>query len=298
MRNGWWSRPRSPLVALAAAAVLGLAAAGGLVVVATHDSGSPAPSTAAALPATSDYHSLLAVPGSPERLLLGTHQGLYRSPDGGRTWSFQGLQGEDAMNLARGGGQTVWAAGHDLLAKSTDGGTTWEDVRPAGLPSLDVHAFAVDPRSRDLYAAVAGRGLYRSRDGGRTFGAVSTSVGGGVMALAVTPQPRILAGDMRQGLLGSDDGGASWRQLLPAQVVGLAVNPQDASRIVAAGRGILLSEDGGDTWDAVLELAAGAGPVTWATAGRTAYVVGFDKKLYRSSDRGRTWSPVGAEEAR
>jgi len=52
--------------------------------------------------------------------------------------------------------------------------------------------------------------------------------------------------------------------------------------------------DGGTTWSHVLRLAAGAGPVAWSPAnGRLAYAVGFDRTLYRSSDAGATWSPVG-----
>ena len=54
-----------------------------------------------ALPRASDYHSLLIVGSHPATMLLGTHTGLYRSTDGGRTWRRSGLAGEDAMNLVR-----------------------------------------------------------------------------------------------------------------------------------------------------------------------------------------------------
>jgi len=43
------------------------------------------PVAAAAIPKASDYHSLLVLPSDPNTLLLGTHTGLYRSTDGGRT---------------------------------------------------------------------------------------------------------------------------------------------------------------------------------------------------------------------
>jgi photosystem II stability/assembly factor-like uncharacterized protein len=120
--------------------------------------------SASGLPKTADYHSLLIAPTDPRDILLGTHAGLYESLDGGRSWKQVGLAGQDAMNLARTDATTVWAAGHDLLARSTDGGATWSDVRPQGLPSRDIHGFAVDPRDGSLWAAVAGRGLYHSAD--------------------------------------------------------------------------------------------------------------------------------------
>src|SRR5207237_2967038 len=134
---------------------------------------------------------------------------LYLATDGGRHWRADKLQGIDAMILARAGGATIWVAGHNVFKKSTDGGATWSDVRPNGLPSLDIHGFAVDPRNPNtLYAAVAGHALYRSRDGGRSFSLASNQVGGNVMALAVLRDGRILAGDMQQGLLESSDVGA------------------------------------------------------------------------------------------
>jgi len=249
---------------------------------------------ATGLPDTPDYHSLLVDPADPERLFLGTHVGLYESADGGRRWEFARLEGQDAMNLARAPGETVWTAGHNVLAKSTDGGEIWTDVRPDGLPSLDVHGFAVDPRDpQRLYAAMAGAGLYRSSDGGTSFELLSKDVGAGVMALAATPDGRILAGDMQQGLLVSEDEGKTWQRTLAAGLMGLALNPDDPDRILASGPGILLSTDGGASWRTVQEIPAGAGPVAWSPSNpEIAYAVGFDRLLYRTTDGGVTWNVV------
>jgi photosystem II stability/assembly factor-like uncharacterized protein len=198
------------------------------------------------------------------------------------------------MNLGRADGGATWAAGHNALARSDDG-ETWQDVRPAGLPHLDIHGFAVDPRDPDtLWAALAGQGLYRSEDAGESFALVSRKVGPGVMALAVTPDGRILAGDMQQGLFVSNDDGKSWKMTLRAGLMGLAVNPAQPNVVIATGLGIVRSADGGQTWDQVMPLEQGAGPVAWAaTEPQTAYVVGFDKTLYKTTDGGQTWQPVG-----
>jgi photosystem II stability/assembly factor-like uncharacterized protein len=194
---------------LTALVIAGVATGAFLVAKEEAQSGGDGPATAAGgLPNTPDYHSLLVAPTDPEHVLLGTHAGLYESVDGGRNWERVALEGQDAMNLARSEGETVWTAGHNVFAKSTNGGRTWTDVRPPGLPSLDIHGFAVDPNdSGTLYAAVAHQGLYRSRDAGQSFDLVSAEVGGAIMALAVTPDGRILAGDMERGLLVSRDAG-------------------------------------------------------------------------------------------
>jgi photosystem II stability/assembly factor-like uncharacterized protein len=287
LQRSWW------LYGLAAAGLLGLA-----VVLAftafRGGTGSDASQAPGGLPDTPDYHSLLVSASDPRKLVLGTHVGLYLSSDAGKHWRFDALSGTDAMNLARPGGSTVWLAGHQVFMKSSDGGGTWSDVRPSGLPGLDIHGFAVDPRSsKTLYAAIAGQGLYRSRDGGGTFALVSNAVGGGVMALAVLPDGRILAGDMQQGLLESSDGGSTWKQTLQAQLMGLAVNPADPKRLLATAAGIVLSTDGGRKWRPVLDLPEGAGPVAWSSSNpKLAYAVGFNRILYRSTDGGANWQPA------
>ena len=206
-KRPWWL----PAVTALAIAVIGVGA-----YVALRGDGASVAETTAGLPDTPDYHSLLVSPSDPDALVLGTHAGLYRSADGGRTWRKAELDGNDAMNLAQPSADTVWAAGHLVLAKSTDGGATWQDVRPDGLPSLDVHGFAVDPREPSrLYAAVAGEGLFRSDDGGKRARLVSEEVGAGVFALAVLPSGTVLAGDLqRRALVASDDEGASWQPIV------------------------------------------------------------------------------------
>ncbi len=289
-----------PLYGFAALGVVALAAA--IAIVAFRGGGGGGGGSASAnmsaqsagLPSTPDYHSLLISPSNPRKLVLGTHSGLYNSTDGGRHWRFDALPGDDAMNLARPSRETIWLAGHLVFKKSTDGGSSWVDVRPSGLPSLDLHGFAVDPRDpRTLYAAVAGQGLYRSRDGGRSFSLASQQVGGNVMALAVLPDSHVLAGDLERGLLESSDAGRHWKQGLRAQVMGLAVNPSDPRRILATGQGIALSTNEGRSWRSVLNLPNGAGPVAWSASNpKLAYVVGLDRRFYRSVDAGASWQPV------
>jgi photosystem II stability/assembly factor-like uncharacterized protein len=284
------SRRRWLLVSLAGAVLV----AGGVVALTIVRAGGNGTNASTGLPAAQHYHALLVDPADAQRLILGTHDGLYVSTDGGMHWRADALAGDDAMNLAQPTGPTIWVAGHEVFKQSRDGGETWSDVRPSGLPSLDIHGFAVDPRNPAiLYAAVAGYGLYRSADSGGSFRVVSRAVGGSVMALAVLPGEKILAGDMAQGLLVSRDGGSTWQKLLGVQLMGLAVNPKDPRRVLASSGGVALSTDGGSSWRSVIELPQGAGPVAWSSSDpRLAYAVGLDRVLYRSTDGGSSWQPV------
>ena len=81
------------------------------------------------------------------------------------------------------------------------------------------------------------------------------------MALVVTDDGRILAGDYLRGLLVSTDEGRSWTRIVRATILGLAVNPNDPKRVLASTAGIALSTDEGKTWRLVLNLPKGVGPV-------------------------------------
>jgi hypothetical protein len=112
-------------------------------------------------------------------LFLGTHQGLSRSQDEGKTWSKVDVKGEvpstDFMALAIDPTHphTLYAAGHGLwVIKSSDGGTTWT-LKKQGLDGDDVHALAMDPNDpHKLYAWIVDKGLYRSTNGGESWARV------------------------------------------------------------------------------------------------------------------------------
>lgn len=242
------------------------------------------------LPATPDYHSLFVDPSNTRHLLLGTHVGMYESRDGGMTWKTGPLGGQDAMNIVRTPDGRLWVAGHNVLSRSEDNGLTWSDVRPDGLPNLDLHGFASDQRGR-LFAAAAGDGLYMSIDRGETFSEVSDEVGGSVYGLLALDGGRLLAADPGRGVLLSDDDGKTWRVALSAPVIRLGA---ESSVVLAAGERIWRSENSGEAWSEGFEPGSTFEPIAWS-ASETDVVFAITpetRTLYRSDDAGKTWAPV------
>lgn len=292
------TRARQRRIGWLAWLAVGLLAAGGAFWVAkeqaTGDGEAIAP-PAKGLPHTPDYHSLLVDAANLNRVFLGTHVGIYESTDGGVSWRFAGLGGKDAMHFAREDDGTIWAAGHSVLEKSEDAGHTWTEVRPEGLPGLDIHGFAVSTKDGTVYAAIAGEGLYRSTDGGASFGLISDEVGPGVIALAVSNDGALFAADGKRGVLVNTGGdGRRWTESLDMATIGLASNGLELprGRTLAAGEAVQLRTDGAG-WETVLRVEEGAGPVAFAPSDPDiAYAVGFDRRLYRSEDGGRSWTPV------
>lgn len=134
----------------------------------------------------------LAMDTERQILFLGTHIGLFRSDDRGRSWKKVALSatqsGFDIMGVTPDPNdrKTIYIATHEAgVFKSTDGGETWKQVNN-GLGGMDVHGLAIDPNSpRNLYAAVRekGEGIYKTTDGGGKWTRVDDGPQGEVKVL-------------------------------------------------------------------------------------------------------------------
>ncbi|MDE2357685.1 MAG: hypothetical protein KGL69_13125 [Alphaproteobacteria bacterium] len=225
--------------------------------------------------------ALAVAPSDPDTLYVGTGQpeprydvtageGVYKSTDGGKTWTSIGLAatkyiGRIWVDPRHADTLLVGAQGHFFgpspargVFRSTDGGKTWTQTLKID-DWTGVEDIASDPQNPDLIFAAAwqvrqypwqsyftpaegpGSAIYVSRDGGVTWSKLS---GGGWpegplgrIGLAVTRladgQTRIYAtidSHTHGGLWRSDDGGAHWSRVNPER----AFTSYYASRITVA----------------------------------------------------------------
>jgi photosystem II stability/assembly factor-like uncharacterized protein len=173
-----------------------------------------------------DARSIAYDPQNPDHLILGTSSGLlYKSSDGGRSWSRFARVGTDDYVL-------------DHIVFS-----------PTDSKLIYVSAWSVE-RQTD-----AGD-LYRSNDGGKTWTALPFAHNKSIRAMAVAPSDEntIVIGAL-DGVFRSDDRGNNWRRMSPANhaeiknIESIAIDPKDPN-VVYAGTWHLAwkTSDGGANW--------------------------------------------------
>jgi photosystem II stability/assembly factor-like uncharacterized protein len=179
--------------------------------------------------------------------------GLIESRDAGRSWQPLSLLGEadfHALQVAHGRVYGYDATGGRFMVTSDR--RHWQ-VRS----KLELTSFAVSPSNPELVVAATGRGLARSRDGGRRWQPVRGPDG----LLLDWPRPDALWTITDEGQLWhSTDAGGSWRQ--PGKINGQpeAFLAHEAKLYVAVAQlGIVTSTDQGRSWQVLYREAPPAG---------------------------------------
>src|SRR5437660_10149466 len=182
-------------------------------------------------------------------------EGVYKSTDGGETWTRAGLEKSERIakiKVSPTNSDTVFAAAPGPLwthspdrglYKTTDGGKTWQQVLKGANLSTGCTDLAIDPTNPDIMFAAMWdfrRKGWEYRSGGDSPTALSAS-----------------------GLFRSTDGGTAWTEITPEANKGfpkkpygrlaIAVAPSNAQRIYvfveSPESALFVSDDGGTTWD-------------------------------------------------
>ncbi len=294
--------------------------------------------------------ALAVAPSAPNVLYVGTGEadmrsdiaqgvGLFKSIDGGKTWAPSGLA--DTQQIAKilidpRNRDIVLAAalGHPYgpnpqrgVFRSADGGRSWTRTlfRDADTGAIDLAYKPDDPST--VYAALwqtrrppwnvyppssgPGGGLYKSRDGGITWSAITSNGlpdAPGHIGIAVAPSApdRLYAlvdtpkNPKAGGLYRSDDGGAAFVKVSGDPRIwqrgwyfgGVTVNPANADQLWVCDTIVLRSDDGGRTFLPIKGDPTGDDfHALWidpADANRR--ILGSDQGAQVSLNGGATWS--------
>lgn len=244
----------------------------------------------------------VGVPTQPNVFYMGVNNGgVWKTDDYGRTWkpifdsAPTGSVGDVAVSPSHpniiyvGTGEGLHRPDlgvGDGMFKSTDGGKTWQHI---GLNDVQqIGRVVVHPNNPDVvfaaglghpYGANEMRGVFRSRDGGKSWEKVLyINHNTGAIQVEFDPtNPEIIFADMwehregpwenasfsgtNSGLYKSLDGGNTWKKLtqgLPAGDqglgrIGFGISPSNPKRMYATvdareHSGLYRSDDGGESW--------------------------------------------------
>ena len=243
-----------------------------------------------------------ASPVKPGVIFVRTWFRLYRSSDGGQTWTRMTETSPHSSRFAYDPHEAnhVWAVAHGWPSRSLDSGETWTPVDgpfESGIESqLDV---AFDPDQPRRIFAVAGTKdrpsrLYRSDDWGGTWTAVHDFGSFPAEHLTMPAGSSLLLVGTSDGILRSTDAGNTFRPVYPGfDVHTLRLNPNVNGRVWAIGaQGLLLSVDGGANWrPRPLPIEVGW-QTTFSVAGADVerlVVANLYEGIWVSEDQGASW---------
>ncbi|HZP11619.1 MAG TPA: hypothetical protein VFB36_04275 [Nevskiaceae bacterium] len=295
-------------------------------------------------------------PSNPDTIWVGTGEswtrnsvsignGIYKSTDGGETWTNMGLpQSERIVKIIvhPKSSDTVyacvpgklWSDSADRgLYKTTDGGKTWSLILKGSNLSTGCASASMDTKDPNtLYAALwdfrrkgwtfrsggdnadapSGSGLFKSTDGGKTWTEFTADANKGFatkpfgrISVAVAPSnPSVVYASIEaakgSGFYRSGDGGKTWEPRDRSQFMvwrpfyfsNMTVDPKNENRVFKDGGSLLMSEDGGRSFSAIGGFAGMHGDVhdVWINPNNTQSVIAVDDGgIWYSHDGGSRW---------
>lgn len=294
--------------------------------------------------------TVAGVPSQPYTYYFGAVSGgVWKTTDGGNSWDpvfdKQGISSIGAIAVADSDPNIIYAGSGeacirgnisygDGVYKSTDAGKTWTNV---GLKDTrHIGAVIIHPTNPDVvFVAALGhaygpnteRGIYRTRDGGKTWEKVLylDERTGGIDVVFDPHNPHVLfaamwegwrtpwtlnSGGAKDGLYRSSDDGSTWKRMegngMPEGTLGkisVAVSGADSNivyaLIEAKKGGLYRSEDGGENWTLVTDdhrftQRAWYFTHVWADPKNAGGLYIANTGLYKSSDGGKSFQRLNS----
>ena len=260
--------------------------------------------------------AIAVVPDDPQTIYAGYNAGVYKTSDGGSTWTVvftdnvggvpPNTRPVQGLSIDRGDPSTVFAVTTDSIQRTRNAGLTWQPV----LVSEGVSAISPVLDGAAVFACATNNGSgarasLRSLDRGDTWTEMPDLGAKVVKAFAVdSSAPQTVWAAVSEDPAGSavyrsTDGGATWAPrgsgILSTRIEALVFDSAAGTLYVSTSdAGVFRTSDEGASWQAVNEglpaaeiehLAVGSGSAIYASTRQ--------QGIYRSVDGGAHWTGVG-----
>jgi hypothetical protein len=218
-------------------------------------------------------------------------EGVFRTLDGGATWTQTSLPKQPVRAFAIQGG-AVFAAADMGVYRTSDHGENWTPTSPSVTLVTSIVATSASPSV--LYAGQGwSGGVFRSQDGGVTWsyaglpGPVQFLAAGGTTVYAATTN----------GVFRSTAGApwVAWNTRLRPTITALAVDTNDPQvAYVGTDTGLLKTVSGGTDWFPLLEAGTPyIGAIAVSPSDPSTVFISSSWGTAVSHDAGQSWSPTG-----
>ena len=258
-------------------------------------------------------HALAQAPSDSHILYAGTLEGVFRSSDGGATWTqisppdSHEIHEIESLAVDPGNADTVYAGTWHLPWKTSDGGKTWRNIKQGLIVDSDVFSIIVDPEHSHTVYLSACSGIYKSENAGTLFRKIQgiPTEARRTRSLMQDPEKReVVYAGTTEGLYKTVNAGKTFERMTDADVVvnAVYVDPGDSNRVLLATdrSGVLTSQDGGAAFtpsnQGISERKVAAVLVDRDNPELLYAGVVNDKKyggVFRSSDGGAHWEQLG-----
>ena len=260
----------------------------------------------------------LDLPGPPRIGFVGTGTNLYKTTDGGNTWTKEWGTGYYSLyyvtDICFKDSMTGWFTvfgDTDACYRTTDGGSSWEEILSSPYGGLGIY---YSQKSSSVFLSLADdSGMRYSSDLGNTWKPIIDTETGGIsffsdligIATAYPPYPDTASSpDTNYGFFHTSDGGLTWHFLSgpfsksPLSVVGSAT----CFAATQARTSVWRSDNYGGNWRKIADFGSLLDSIgNQLTPYCTGYIKGnlrrlsiqTDSGMYVSTDSGVTWRNDG-----
>lgn len=231
--------------------------------------------------------------------------GVYRSQDGGRTWTaLSRVAGESIRSLAQWNRdpRVLVAGSISGVFRSVDGGKSWQRISPFNHEEIrNIESVSIDPRNSDVIYAGTWHLAWKTEDGGETWTSIRNGMIDDSDVFSIQPDwsnPGRVYASACSGIYRSENGGELWRKIqgIPHSARRTRVIRQDPTdaNIVYAGttEGLWRSESGGESWTRLTPPTLIVNDIFIDPGNPARILLATDRAgVLLSTDRGATFGP-------
>jgi photosystem II stability/assembly factor-like uncharacterized protein len=234
---------------------------------------------------------LNSIAASGANVYAGSSTGLYRSTNGGASWSKLSTTGlpTAAISVLGANGTKLYGYSNGEMYRSSDSGANWTKIQ-TGLPTFrNFDVMYIANGALFLGTSSSGTGIYRSTDDGANWTSVYTSSSGSARVSAFTSIGETIYAVVNNGVLRGVNNGSGWATAGTLSNV-YAITANGAILFAGTSQGISRSTDNGTTWAAV-NTGLPANPFTGRilASNNVIYAALNNNGIYYSLNNGGNW---------